>query len=441
MINYIKIKKKIKPFSKNIEVPGDKSLSIRCVLLASQAIGTSKIYNLLESEDVINSLLSIKKLGIKFKKTDNHYKIYGYGLNGFKTNKKIKINAGNSGTLARLISGLLINSKKKITITGDRSLSKRDFSRITEPLKNFGANINSKNKKLPVEISGSEFLRPINYFEKLGSAQCKSAVMLASIKTPGTTIIKAKKSRDHTEILFKYLRIPIKISKNRQFDYIKIKGPSNFKSFNYKIPGDVSSCSFFLVLTLLSDNSEICINNVNINNSRIGIIKILNKMNAKIIFKNKRNYNGELIGDILVKSRKNLKSIDCPKSLNSAAIDEFLIIFLVAAKAKGVSSFYDLGELNNKESPRLDIALRFLKMIGVKYERNNYNIRIFGNPDLKLKGYYKVNNFNKDHRVFMMSSIAALSLGGKWKIYDKDSIKTSFPNFIKKIKELGAKLS
>ena len=409
-------------------------------MLASQAIGKSRLYNLLESEDVINTLKSISKLGIKYKKLKNYYLIYGYGLNGFETERTVTIDAGNSGTLARLILGLLVNVKKLIILKGDSSLSKRDFSRVTNPLKNFGANISSKKNSLPVKILGSEFLRPIDYIENLGSAQCKSSVMLAAIKTPGITKIKAKKSRNHTELLFKYLKIPMKILKTKNYDYIKIKGPCNFKGFDYIIPGDISSCSFFLVLTLLSDKSRIKIKNVNINNTRTGIIKILNKMNAKIYFKNKRNYNGELVADIFVTSKTKLKGINCSKNLNSSAIDEFLVIFLVAAKANGVSTFRDLGELNKKESPRLDLALKFLDMIGIKTLRNKNDVKIYGNPNLKLKGNYIVKEFMKDHRIFMMACVAALTFGGKWKIYDKNSIKTSFPEFLVKIKELGAKI-
>tara|TARA_B100000886_G_C20408120_1_gene485737 strand:- start:599 stop:1924 length:1326 start_codon:yes stop_codon:yes gene_type:complete len=441
MTNVAIINNKIKNYKKKIFVSGDKSISIRCVLLASQAIGVSRIYNILESADVLSALKSIKRLGINYKKKDNYYEICGYGLSGFKTQKKIQINAGNSGTLARLILGLLINSKKEITLVGDNSLSKRDFSRVTQPLKIFGANISSNNQKLPVKIVGSEFLRPINYEEKLGSAQCKSTVMLAALKSPGITKIRAKKSRNHTEIFFKNLKIPIKILSKKNFDYIEVTGGHNFKSFNYIVPGDISSSSFFIALTLLSKKSRLIIKNVNINNSRIGIIRILNKMNANIKFRNKKRYKGELISDLIVKSKKKLTGINCPSSLNSSAIDEFLILFLVAAKAKGTSIFRDLGELNKKESPRLDIGVKFLKKIGIKVERFKNNLKIYGNPDLNLDGKFTMQNFRKDHRVFMMTCIAALTLGGKWKIHDKDSIKTSFPTFIKLIKNLGAKVN
>ena len=441
MSNHIIIKKKIKDFKKKIEVSGDKSLSIRCILLATQAIGKSKIFNLLESEDVFNALKIIKKLGIEYKKKENFYEINGFGLNGFNIKKNTIINAGNSGTLARLILGLLVKANIKIKLIGDNSLSKRDFSRVAEPLKNFGVNINCRKNSLPLEISGSQFLRPINYLENRGSAQCKSAVMLAALNTPGTTLIKAKKSRNHTEILFKSLNIPIKIKSKKNYDLIKVNGLNQFKSFDYKIPGDISSAAFFIVLTLLSNNSEIIIKNININESRIGIVNILNKMNSNIIFQNKKKYKGEKIADIFVKTTNSFNSINCPSNLNSSAIDEFLLIFLIAAKARGISVFKNLSELNKKESPRLDLAIKFLKMIGIKVVRNKHNIKIFGKPNLQLKGDFVMKNFLKDHRIFMMTCVAALSFGGNWKIHDKDSINTSFPKFLNILKNLGARIN
>ncbi len=441
MKKYVEINEKIKRFNNSIFVSGDKSISIRCVLLASQGIGTSKIYNLLESEDVINSLKSIKKLGIDYVKLKNCYIIKGFGFDGYKTDRKLNIYSGNSGTFARLVLGLLVNSKNQITIKGDKSLSKRDFSRVTDPLKKFGVNISSNRNYLPVKISGTDFLRPIKYFEKIGSAQCKSAVIFAALKTPGLTKIKAKKSRNHTELLLKELGLPIKILRKKVYDYIEVNGQYNFKGFNYIVPGDISSSSFFIVLTLLSLNSRLIIKNVNINESRIGIITILNRMNANILLKNKKNYKGEITSDIYVKSANNLKGIKCPKSLNSSAIDEFLVIFLVAAKAKGISTFKDLGELNKKESPRLDIAVNFLKRIGVKIIRSKNDIKIIGNPKLEINNNMIMKNFKKDHRVFMMSCVAALTLGGKWKIFDKNSINSSFPEFLTIIKKLGAKIN
>jgi 3-phosphoshikimate 1-carboxyvinyltransferase len=440
MNNKISIIKKIKPFDKILEIEGDKSLSIRWVLLASQAIGKSKSTNLLKSEDIINALNCIKKLGVKVKLFKNKCEINGVGLNGYKYKKNIILNAGNSGTLGRLIMGLLVHSKNNIKITGDKSLSKRDFLRVTKPLQKFGAKFNSNKKNnLPLSITGSKFVRPINYFEKKGSAQCKSSVMLAALNTVGTTYIKAKKSRNHTELLFKFLKIPIKIKKTKNFDFIEIKGKNNIQSFDYEIPADISSSAFFIVLTALSDNSKLLIKNVNINPSRTGIIKILKNMGVKILIKNKKNYKGELIADIFIKSSKNLKAINCLPEMNSSAIDEFLVIFLVAAKAKGTSSFKDLSELNQKESPRLKWGSKILNMMGVKTVLTNNSIKIYGNPKLKIKGSIIIKDYLKDHRIFMMCSIAALTCGGKWKIHDPDSIKTSFPSFLEIINKLNRK--
>ena len=441
MNNQIKINETIKPFKKKILVSSDKSLSIRSVLLSSIAVGKSKIFNLSDSEDVQNSLKAVKKIGIKYIIKKKYTEIYGLGINGFKIKKNITINAGNSGTLARCILGLCSAIKHKIRLIGDKSLSKRDFSRVIKPLNSFGVNIKSKNGMLPLEIIGSELLRPIKFYENKGSAQIKTCIIFSALNTPGITKLKASKSRDHTELFLKSLKYPIKINRKKKFDLIDVKGLKQFKGFNYKIPGDISSASFFIVLTLLSKNSEILIKNINVNPSRIGIIKILNRMNAKIKIVNKKSYKGEYIGDIKVKSSKSFKSINCPKSLNSSAIDEFLLIFLIACKSRGISRFKSLGELNKKESPRLDVAIKFMKVIGIKVSRNKNDIKIYGNPKLKLYGKYHVKNYLKDHRVFMMSVIAALTLGGNiWKIEDKDSINTSFPNFLRVINKLGAKI-
>ena len=440
MPNHVYIDKKILPFHRTIKISADKSLSIRTILLASQAIGISKISNLLESEDVLNALRVIKKLGINYKKTKKCYEIHGFGLNGYNPKNNTLINAGNSGTLGRLILSLLIKTKKKIKLIGDKSLSKRDFSRVTLPLKLFGANIKSKKNSLPIIIEGTDFLRPINYVEKKGSAQCKSSVMLAALNTPGTTKIKAKKSRNHTELLFKYLKLPIKIKTTKNFDLIKVEGLQQFNAFNYVIPGDISSSAFFIVLTILTKNSKIQLKNININKSRTGIITILKKMNCNITLKNKKIYKGEKTADIVVKSSDKIIGVNCPASLNSSAIDEFLIIFLIAAKAKGVSIFKNLGELNKKESPRLNFAVSFLRKIGINVERKKDNIKVYGNPNLEINKDLHIKNYLKDHRVFMMSCIAALSFGGKWKIDDKDSINTSFPTFLEILKNLGAKI-
>jgi len=427
----------INKFKKKIIVSGDKSLSIRWVLFSSLAKGVSVARNLLLSEDVLAAISAIKKLGLKVKISHNQCTIYGKGIDGFKYRKNITIDAKNSGTLGRLILGLLINSPYEIKLVGDQSLSKRDFTRVTIPLGKFGAKFKlNKNKTLPLTIQGSNNLKPIKYFENKGSAQCKSSVILAGLRTNGSTFIKAKKSRNHTELLCKYLKLPLKISNKKNIDLIEVNKAKFIKPIKYNIPSDISSSAFFMALTALTKNSELIINNVNINPSRTGIITILKKMGIEINFKNIKNYKGELIGDIFIRSPNKIKSINCPKKLNSGAIDEFLVIFLVAAKASGTSYFKGLSELNQKESPRLFWGAKILNLMGIKTITDEDSIKIFGNPNLNINKKIIIKNYLKDHRVFMTSVIAALSFGGDWEIHDKDSINTSFPKFLNIIENL-----
>ena len=332
--------------------------------------------------------------------------------------------------------GLLIHSKNEIKLIGDKSLSKRDFERVIKPLKKFGAKFKSNSGRLPITIVGTNNPKPIKFIEKIGSAQCKSAVMLAALNTKGNTIIKAKKSRNHSELLFKYLNIPIEIKNENKFDLIKVNGGFQFKSLNYKIPSDISSAAFFIILTTLSEKSKLVIKNVNVNPTRTGILKILKKMGVNIILRKIKIYKGEKIADIHVKSTKKIKSINCPTNLNSSAIDEFLIIFLLAAKAEGISYFKNLSELNQKESPRLKWGAKILRLIGIKTIMTKDSIKIYGNPNIKINKKIVIKNYLGDHRVFMTSVIAALVFGGIWTIHDKHSIRTSFPAFLNIINKI-----
>ena len=437
MPNKIILKNRISNFNKKISIPGDKSISIRWVLISSLASGVSKAKNLLLSEDVLAAIKAIKKLGIKVGLKNQICKIYGAGIDGYKYKKGIIINAENSGTLSRLIAGLLVNSPVPVKIVGDKSLSKRDFKRIANPLRKFGANLKlNQNYTLPLTIKGPDHLEPIKYSENKGSAQVKSSIIFAGARTNGKTILKSKRSRDHTERIFKYLKLPLKLKRKKSYDLIEISKVKKIKPINYKIPSDLSSCAFFIALTALSEKSKLIVKEVNINPTRTGILTILKKMGVKISFFNKKIYKGEPTADIFIQSPKMLKSINCPSYLNSAAIDEFLVLFLIAAKAKGISFFKNLDELNKKESPRLKWGAKILKMMGVKVIVTKNSIKIFGNPDLKINKKIIIKNYLKDHRVFMTSVIAALSFGGVWSIANPESVKTSFPNFLKIINEL-----
>ncbi len=434
----IVINKRVSKFNRVITVSGDKSISIRWVLFSSLANGVSKAKNLLLSKDVLAAIKAVKDLGIKVKFKKGICEIKGNGINGYKYKRNLTIDAQNSGTLGRLILGILINTPYPIKLIGDESLSKRDFKRISDPLSKFGAKFSlTNNKNLPLTILGTDKLKPFFYKENKGSAQCKSAVILGGMRVDGITKIHAKKSRNHTELLSKHLRLPVKVKENKKYDLIKIQKINFIKPINYEIPSDISSSAFFIVLTVLTKNSKLLIKNVNINPSRTGIIAILKMMGVKILYKNKKIYKGEKKADIQIINNNNLKAINCPTHLNSGAIDEFLLIFLVAAKAKGVSYFKNLAELNEKESPRLKWGAKILQKMGIKTIVTKSSIKIFGNPNLKINKKIIIKDYLKDHRVFMTSVIAALSIEGNsiWKIYDKDSINSSFPDFLSLVKK------
>ena len=233
---FLLVKNKVKKFNKILKVDGDKSISIRWLLLASQAIGVSKAKNLLMSEDVLSAIKCLKKLGVKIRYSNTDCAVYGRGINGFKFKKDIILNAGNSGTVGRLILPLLIKSPYKIKIIGDKSLSKRDFLRVIEPLNKIGVKFYPKDKsKLPISIVGSNYLRPITYYEKKGSAQCKTCVMLASLNTPGEMKIYAKsgKNSDGPMCFFKF------------YNYILYSFPlcffwNSFRSWPCRLPADIN---------------------------------------------------------------------------------------------------------------------------------------------------------------------------------------------------------
>ncbi len=434
----IVINKKINSFKKKVAVDGDKSISHRFFLIASQALGISKADGILEYEDVLSTINALKKLGVKIVKKNNKYLVYGNGLSSFKIKKNSIINCGNSGTLVRLLTGLLAPYPSKFKLFGDYTLNKRPMTRIINPLKKFGMSFFPKNKTtLPFTVQGTEIATPIEWNEKIGSAQVKSSIILASLNTPGITkIIEIKKSRDHTENMLKYAGASLNIEKNKRYNLISVKGLTDFRGFNLSVPGDISSAAFIIAITLLNKKSKIKIKNICLNNSRIGLIYILKKMNAKIKIINQKKISGEKIGDIIVSSSK-LKNINCPKYLVPSTIDEFPILMVLAARSIGIATFSGLNELNKKESPRLNLMNKILNQIGIKTILKNNSIKIYGNPNLSLNKSYYVNT-KFDHRIAMSVFCIGQIFGGKITISDCHSILTSFPSFLKIMKKIGA---
>ena len=435
------INKKIKKFNKSIKVTADKSLSLRALLLASQCIGISSIRNLLESEDVLNCLKALKTLGVKIEKKNNIYLVYGNGLNSFKTKKKLtKIFVGNSGTTARLLSGLLSTHSDKFYLYGDKSMNKRDMSRVIEPLKKIGCFFYPKKKStLPLTIEGTSMPLAQKHIEKKGSSQVKSLIILSALSTPGITSIEEKKiSRNHTELFLKKINADIKVKKLKKGNLITLRGQKNLYAFNYTVSSDPSSAAFLIALTLLTPNSKLKIKNVNCNSTRIGFLKILkDKMNANIKVKNIKKVFGETVGTIVVKS-SSLKPAKCPRKIVPFLIDEFCILFVMSSLIKGVSKFTGINELRHKESDRIKSMETGLNKIGIKTISTKDSLKIYGNPNIKINK--KLNFFSHgDHRVAMSWFILGLLVGGKFAIHNFETVKTSFPNFLSLIKHIGGK--
>ena len=437
------INNKIKKFNKKIQIPGDKSCSIRAILFASQCIGVSKIKNLLESEDVLNCINALKtSLGVKIIKKNNIYKVYGNGLNSFKIKKKItKIYVGNSGTSARLLSGLLSTLPGKFYLYGDQSMNKRDFTRVTEPLKKIGAFFYPKNKKtLPLTIEGTSMPLAQKHIENRGSAQIKGLILMSALSTPGITTIEEEKiSRNHTELFLKKINADIKVKRLKKGNLISLKGQKNLYGFNYSVSSDPSSAAFIIALTLLTPESKLVIHNILCNETRIFFLKILKKINANIKIKNLRKVSGELVGSITVSSSK-LKPIIVSRDVGKF-IDELPILFVIAALTKGVSKFKNIGDLKNKESNRLLESKNIIVQAGIKCKTTKNKMTIYGKDKIFNKKKLILINTKGDHRICMSSVIFCLLTGIRGKIKNFETVNTSFPGFISLIKSLGAKIN
>jgi len=433
---------KIKKFSKKIKIPGDKSCSIRSVLLASQCIGISKIENLLESEDVLDCVNALKKsLGVKIVKKKNIYYVYGNGLNSFKFKNKItKIYLGNSGTAARLLAGLLSTLPGKFYLYGDQSLNKRDFTRVINPLEKIGAFFYPKNKKtLPLIIEGTKMPLAQKHVEQMGSAQVKSLILMSALSIPGITTIEEKKiSRNHTELFLKRIKANINIKKYKKVNLISLKGQKNLYCFDYTVSSDPSSAAFFIALTLLTPGSKLVMHNILCNDTRIFFLKILKKFNANIKISNLRSVSGELVGSITVLSSK-LKPINISKNIGKI-IDELPIFFVMASLTKGISKFKNIADLKNKESNRLLESKKILVQAGIRCITSKNSMTIYGKDNLNNKNKTIVVKTKDDHRICMSAAIIALLTGAKTKINNFETVNTSFPGFLPIIKNLGGKI-
>ena len=427
--------KKLPKFVGTINIPGDKSISHRALIIGSQATGIVKVTNLLESADVFSTMNALRKFGVDIIKRGKDYYVYGLVVGGLKEYNGT-INCGNSGTTARLLMGLLSTYPITINFTGDKSLSKRPMGRVINLLREFGANALPENKNtMPFKFLGSYVGLQNDQKLKVPSAQLKSAWCLAALNTKGISTLEERfETRDHTEIMLKYLNANIKVKKLKNKKIISIFGKTPIDAKDISVPGDISSAAFMIILALISKNSKVTIKNVLLNPTRTGILDVLKKMKAKIRIKNKKIVCGEIVGDIEAKS-SNLKATTVPEKMAPRLIDEYPILFIAACFAKGTSNFKGIEELRVKESDRIKSMEDGLKPLGVKISSTKNSVKITGTNSFKLNKKIKI-DAKGDHRIAMSFYVLSQVLNKSFKIKDFNYVKTSFPSFTKTINKL-----
>tara|TARA_B100001057_G_scaffold499351_1_gene609662 strand:+ start:1447 stop:2745 length:1299 start_codon:yes stop_codon:yes gene_type:complete len=416
-------------------IPGDKSISHRSIIIPSISNGKCEITNILKSADVLHTLGAFRSMGVNIIEDKKNLLIHGKGLNSLFESKD-PIYLGNSGTSARLLTGLLSAQNFNSVLTGDKSLSNRPMKRISEPLAKMNAKINTTNGSLPISIKSSE-LHPANIDLKIPSAQIKSGLLLAALNIKGETVISESKiTRDHTEIMLKSFGANIKTKKIDNKKIIKIVGQTELMPKNIDVPNDLSSSAFFIVSALINKNSNITLKNINNNPSRNGIILALKKMGGKIKLSNERTNNNENVCDIEV-TTSDLNGCDLGPEFADLMIDEYPILAIAASFANSPSVFRGLDELRVKESDRLKLILLNLQNCGINCHTENNDLFIY--PSKKYEVRKNIIQTDFDHRIAMAFCIMGTKIG-PLEIKDSDSINTSFPNFKNELNRLGGKI-
>ena len=415
----------------DIEVPGDKSISHRAIIFGSLASGVTTIHNCLLGDDVLATIKAFQELGIDIcVNSKNIVAINGGSI--FQFRNDCELNLGNSGTSIRLLMGLLSGIGTRARLTGDESLRKRPMKRVSEPLEKMGANIKLTNHEFaPVQLLGSSSLKAIQFKPVVASAQVKSAILLAGLFCSGETIIREKiQTRDHTERMLALFGGDIKVDEGT----VCVKGQSSLISQDFTVPGDFSSAAFLIVGAIIANQGELLIRNVGLNPTRLGLIKILKEMGAKI----DNQYTSdefEPTGDIKV-CHSDLDGITVDPSLIPSAIDEFPIFFIAAACSRGTTVLRGAEELRHKESDRLAVMAAGLHKMGIKLTQYEDGIEIEGGT---LSG--GTVDAQGDHRCAMSFIMSSLKSTHPVKILNTKQISTSFPSFLETVQGLGLNFS
>jgi len=404
-----------------LRVPGDKSISHRAVMLGAIADGVTRISGFLEGADSLATLGAFRAMGVPIEGPDGgRVRIAGVGLGGLRAPRSA-LELGNSGTSMRLLAGLLAGQRFATTLVGDPSLSKRPMRRVTEPLGQMGARIETTEPgTAPLRIAPVTALRPISYALPVASAQVKSCLLLAGLYAAGETCVtEPAPTRDHTERMLAAFGHPVRRAGPR----ICIRGGGRLSACRLDIPGDISSSAFFLVGASIAPGSDLTLEHVGVNPTRIGVLNILRAMGADIRLTNPQDAGGEPVADVRVRAAP-LQGIAIPRDQVPLAIDEFPALFIAAACARGETLLTGAEELRIKESDRIRVMAEGLVALGVGVEPRADGISIRGGD----YGGGRVDS-GGDHRVAMAFAIAALRAGGPLEVRDCANVNTSFPGF------------
>jgi len=423
--------------SGRVHVPGDKSISHRALIFGALSTGTTTVRGLLEGEDVINTAKALTALGAPTRKQGDTWHITGAGVGGLLQPNPATLDFGNSGTGVRLMLGVLAGHDITVTCTGDASLSRRPMGRVTTPLKEMGLSVADQRDTLPMTITGMSDLVPITYTLPVPSAQVKSAVLIAGLHARGTTsVIESEATRDHTERMLRYFGATVQTCREESGLRISVEGHSEMNGRNLAVPGDPSSAAFLAATAAIVPGSDLTISNVLYNPTRIGFYTCLKEMGAHITIENEREEGGEPIADVRVRTSK-LKGIMVPPDRAPSMIDEYPILAVVAAFAKGQTKMQGLGELKVKESDRLAATLAGLHANGVEAAVDGDTLTVTGTSDIRGGGTVTT---HLDHRIAMAFLVLGQASKEPVTIDDGTVIATSFPKFRQLMQSIGANI-
>ena len=424
-----------------VSIPGDKSISHRSLILGALAIGQTRITGLLEGQDVLDTAKAMAAFGAVVKKNDqSEWLVDGVGVGGFAEPSNV-VDCGNSGTGVRLIIGAMSTTPINATFTGDHSLNSRPMERVTDPLSKFGVTTFGRSKgRLPMTVIGARSPIPVKYDVPVPSAQVKSALLLAALNAPGETIITEKEiTRDHTERMLSSFGADISVENISNRRSIKLCGHSELNGQNICVPSDPSSAAFPICAAIIVEGSDILVPNITLNETRAGLYKTLIEMGANLSFENEREESGEPVADIRACFSPDLKGVEVPPERAASMIDEYPILSVVAANATGKTIMRGVKELRVKESDRIDVMAKGLRANGVFVDEGEDWWAVKGNGMGSVKGGSICQTF-LDHRIAMSFLVLGLSSQNYVEIDDCLPIKTSFPNFIELMLEIGANM-